>query len=78
MHTWTPSFYCFVLYSYQETSAKLNDHRNQEVTCFLSLCHSVEDVHTYIRFVFYEVQKHLVTPVSMLYKDIQYQFQGCH
>ena len=33
----------------------------------------LEDVHTYIHFVFYEVQKHLVTHVSMLYKDIQFR-----
>ena len=33
----------------------------------------LEDVHTYIHFVFYEVQKHLVTYVSMLYKDIQFR-----
>ena len=30
-------------------------------------------MHTYIHFVFYEVQKHLVTHVSMLYKDIQFR-----
>ena len=35
-------------------------------------------MHTYIRFVFYEVKKNLVTHVSMLYKYIQYPFQGCH
>ena len=33
---WTIRFYCFVLYSYQETSAK--DHHKQEVTCLDDKC----------------------------------------
>ena len=60
MHTWTPSFYCFVLYSYQETSAKLNDHHKEEVTC-CDIVIVLEDVHIFV--LFFEVQKHLVTHV---------------
>ena len=51
-------FYCFVLYSYQETSAKLNDHHMQEVTC-CDFVIVLEDVHIFILYF----MKFLVTHV---------------
>ena len=63
-----------VLYcSYQETSAKLNDLISKKWPAFCDYVIVLEDVHIYIHFVFYEVQKHLVTHVSMLYKNIQFR-----
>ena len=48
------------------------------MTCFFCCDYVVvlEDVHTYIRFVFYEVQKHLVT-FQCYTKISNIPFQGC-
>ena len=42
-------FLRFVLYSYQETSAKLNDHHKPEVTC-CDFVIVLEDVHIFILY----------------------------